>query len=108
MLRTITQLTATGLLLAVLLFGNGWSPFATGADHRSEASSVAAAPPPTATYVSELGPAVVRRPQHARLPASGAGAAIAGAPWSQIGGAGLALLGAALVHTALTLRPRAG
>ena len=106
MLRGLTYIVTIALLLAVLFASNGWGIFGGGADHVSQASSVVAAPAPTATYVSELGPAVMQPPrQPAGLPASGAGANDEGAPWSPIAGVGLALVGAALVHFALRLRP---
>ena len=90
-----------GLLLASLLLA---AP--GGLRHLSRASAVAA-PPPTATYVSELGPASVQPPRHApALPASGSGLGSAGLPWPKLAGLGLAISGALLVHLALTMRPR--
>lgn len=71
----------------------------------SETSAIAAPPLPTATYVSELGPASVRPPRYTvALPASGAGINRAGIAWPKFAGLALALGGALLVHASLTLR----
>ncbi len=88
-----------GILLASLLLA---SP---GAHRMSETSAIAAPPQPTATYVSELGPASVRPPRHTvALPASGASVDTAGIAWPKFAGLALAIGGALLVHASLTLR----
>ncbi len=105
MRRAATRARQAGLLLAVLLLVSGVGLLVLGADQVSETSSVAAAPKPTPTYVSELAPAVVLAPGELEgLPAAGAAAATP-SPWPKASGAGLALLGVFLVYGALTLRP---
>ena len=94
-----------GLLLAVLLVATGLGLFGPSSDAVSQTSAIAAAPQPTPTYISELAPAVMQPPREpAGLPSTGAGVPQA-VPWPKVAGLGLALLGALLVHAALTLRP---
>ncbi|MCH8993805.1 MAG: hypothetical protein IH959_02425 [Chloroflexi bacterium] len=103
--RPATRARQAGLLLAVLLLVAGAGLLVLGADQVSETSSVAAAPKPTPTYVSELAPAVVLAPGEPEgLPQTGA-AAGAATLWPKASGLGLALLGALLAYGALTLRP---
>ena len=105
MQRAATRVRQVGLLLAILLLISGVGLLVLGPDPVSEASSVAAAPEPTPTYVSELAPAVVLAPDEPEeLPPAGA-AAGAASLWPKAVGAGLALFGALLVYGALTLRP---
>ena len=105
MQRAATRASQAALLLAILLLISGVGLLVLGADPVSEASSVAAAPRPTPTYVSELAPAVVLAPSEPEgLPQTGA-AAGAATLWPKASGLGLALLGALLVYGALTLRP---
>ena len=100
--RTITIALIAGMLFAASLF----LAAPGGLRHLSQTSAVAA-PPATATYVSELGPSSVQPPRHAvTLPASGAGAGLAGLPWPKFAGLALAIGGALLIHGALTMRPR--
>ena len=100
--------TAAIALIAGLLLASLFLATPGGLRHLSRTSAVAA-PPPTATYVSELGPASVQPPRHAlALPASGSGLGSAGLPWPKFAGLGLAIGGALLVHLALTMRPRRG
>lgn len=102
--RAATRARQAGLLLAVLLLVAGAGLLVLGADQVSETSSVAAAPKPTPTYVSELAPAVVLAPGEPEgLPPAGAAAALS--PWPKASGVGLALLGVLLVYGALALRP---
>ena len=103
MQRAMTQAVPIGLFLTILLIANGLC--GSVSDPLSQISSVSAAPQPTATYVSELGPAVMLPPRQAmELPASGAGIGSV-LPWPKAAGLGLALLGSLLIHAALTLRP---
>jgi len=95
---------AVALVLAAISFGGGLGLTSLGAQPERE-SDAPATPPPTATYVSELAPAVMISPREpAALPASGVGVGPAAA-WPKAIGLGLALLGGLLVHTALTLQP---
>lgn len=106
MRRVVTLAGLVGLLLAVLLVGNGFDLFGSTADPAGQSSIISAAPQPTATYVSELAlAAMLPPPQPAGLPSSGAGIGAA-VPWPKAAGLGLALLGALLIHAALTLRPK--
>lgn len=109
-MRRIIRTAAFALLAGILLAASLWLAAPAGLHRMSETAAIAAPPPPTATYVSELGPASVQPPRHAvALPASGSGLDPAGLPWSQFAGLGLALAGALLLHVALTMRPsRAG
>lgn len=105
MRRAATRARQAGLLLTVLLLVSGVGLPVLGAHQVSETSSVAAAPKPTPTYVSELAPAVVLAPGEPEgLPPAGA-AVGAASPWPRASGLGLALLGVLLVYGALTLRP---
>ena len=100
--RTAAIALFAGILFAasLLLAARG------GAGHLSQTAAVAA-PPATATYVSELGPASVQPPRHRlALPASGSGAGGGWLPWPKVAGLGLAISGAFLIHLALTMRPR--
>lgn len=95
------------LVLAALFLATGWPFLSPASNAISETSAVTVAPDATATFVSELGPAVMvppRQPQE--LPSSGSAAAQAGSPWSNAAGAGLAVSGALLIYAALILRPR--
>jgi hypothetical protein len=106
-MRRITCTAALALLASILLAASLWLAAPGGMRHMSETSAVAAPPRPTATYVSELGPASVQSPRRAvALPASGSRLDSAGSPWSHFAGLGLALSGALLLHVALTMRPR--
>ena len=97
--------TAAIALFAGLLLGGLLLAAAGGLRHMSGVPA-AAAPPATATYVSELGPASVQPPRLApALPPSGSGARLTGLPWPRLAGLGLAIAGALLVHVALTMRP---
>ena len=99
--------TAAIALLAGIVLAASLLLASPGLQHTSETSAIAAPPQPTATYVSELGPASVRPPRPAvALPASGSGLETTSPPWSKFAGLGLAIAGALLVHAALTLRPR--
>lgn len=105
-MRRIIRTAAFALLAGILLATSLWLAAPAGPHQMSETAAVAAPPAPTATYVSELGPASVRPPRHAvALPVSGSGLDSAGIPWSQFAGLGLALAGALLLHVALTMRP---
>lgn len=102
--RTVIRVGLIGLIPAVLYVGNGFGLFGPTSDRATPTSVIAAAPQPTATYVSELGPAVMLPPRQAgELPSSGAGIG-ATAPWPTAAGLGLAFLGTLLIHRALTLR----
>ncbi len=71
----------------------------------SETSSVAAVPSPTATYVSDLGPASVHPPrQSIALPASGTGGTVAGIVWSKFVGIALVFAGTLMIQGAFSLR----
>ena len=107
MRRVVTLATLIGLLLAVLFVGNGFGLF-DSSHPLSQTSVISAAPQPTATYISELGPAVMLPPQHVgELPSSGAGIGAA-TPWPKTAGLALALVATLLIHAALTLRPKDG
>ncbi len=101
-LATIAAIT----FLAVIGVTVGASLAAGGSSHAlSETSSVAAAPLPTATYVSELGPVSVHPPrQSITLPASGSGSAVAGIAWSKFAGIALVIAGALMIQGALSPR----
>jgi hypothetical protein len=102
--QLVTRVAAAALVLAAVSFGGGLGLTTLGAQTERQ-SSASAVPPPTATYVSELAPAVMVPPrQPAALPASGAGASAA-TGWPKAAGLGLALLGVLFVHAALSLRP---
>ena len=103
MRRLVTCGGALALLLTLL--STGWGLFPAG--QPSNETSVLAAPPPTATYVSELAPAVMLPPRDepAALPSSGGGQGADG-PGLKLAGLGLGLLGLVLVHTARALRPK--
>ncbi len=104
MRRAVIRATATAVL-AVLLVGAGLDLIGSGSDQVSQTSAMSAAPPPTATYVSELGPATMLPPrQPTELPPAGAEAG-AEARWPRAAGLGLALLGCLLIHAATALRP---
>jgi hypothetical protein len=97
-------MTAT---LAALFVGLGIGLLGSTPDRVSQTSAVSAAPQPTPTYVSELGPATTRAPgQPAELPSTGTHLDAAGR-WPQAAGLGLALMGCLLLHAAVTLRPSA-
>ena len=99
-IRTVAIALLSGLLLAGSLL-------AGAAGGLSETAAVAAPPQPSATYVSELGPASVQPPRRApALPASGSGVDLAGLPWPKVAGLGLAICGALMIHAALAMRPR--
>jgi hypothetical protein len=103
--RAVTRAGPIALLLAILFVGSGFVLFDSTSHPVSQTSAISAAPQPTATYVSELGPAVMLPPrQVGELPSSGAGIGATN-PWPKAAGLGLALLGVLLIHTALTLRP---
>jgi hypothetical protein len=97
-IAAITLLAVVGLTVGLSLAG--------GSSHAlSETSSVAAAPLPTATYVSELGPVSVHPPrQSITLPASGTAGVVAGIAWSKFAGIALVIVGALMIHGALSLR----
>ena len=69
----------------------------------SSTSSALAAPEPTPTYVSELGPAVTLPPNAPELPLAGAGF-VAHAALPKALGLGVALLGALMMRAALAVR----
>jgi hypothetical protein len=104
--RVVTRAGPIGLFLAVLFVGNGFGLFGSTSGPVNQTAAISAAPQPTATYVSELGPAVMLPPrQVGELPSSGTGIG-ATTPWPKAAGLGLALLGSLLIHAALTLRPQ--
>ncbi len=106
-MRRISRTATFALVAGILLAASVWLAAPGGVRHMSETAAGAAPPRPTATYVSELGPASVQPPRHAvALPASGSGVDSAGIAWSQFAGLGLALGGALLLHVALTMRPQ--
>ena len=77
-------------------------------DVESPSTEAAQQAGPTPTHVSELAPAVMLPPREpAALPASGAERE-AGTPWPKATGIGLAVLGVALIYSALRLRPHEG
>src|SRR3990172_12639505 len=89
---------AVALVLAAISFGGGLG--LTGLFAQPERESAASAtPPPTATYVSELAPAVMISPREpAALPASGVGVGPA-AGWAPALRLGRALPGGPLRRT---------
>lgn len=106
MRRVVIRATVTAVL-AALFVGFGVGPLCSTPDRASQTSAVSAAPLPTPTYVSELGPATTRAPgQPAELPSTGTHPDAVGRR-PQAAGLGLALLGCLLVHAAVTLRPSA-
>lgn len=105
MKRTLTRAIWAGPLLTIVLAAAAFGNADPGSTYASATSSVFAEPGPTPTFVSELAPAVAIAPrQPAALPRSGVGAGPI-VPWPTATGAALALLGCALIYTALALRP---
>ncbi len=95
-----------GVLLAVLFVALVLALVGSTSRPIGQSSTVAAAPQPTATYISELAPAVVLPPRQAEiLPASGAGTG-GPSPWAKTAGLGVALLGCLLIQASLLLRER--
>jgi hypothetical protein len=104
MRRAAIRVSVT-VILAVLFVGAGLGLFGHTSDRINQSSAASAAPPPTATYVSELGPAIMLPPrQPVELPPAGAGDGAA-TLWPKAAGLGLAVVGCLLLHAAVTLRP---
>lgn len=86
-------------LVSVLLLAALQASAAGAAQPASEASAISTRPQPTATYVSELGTAVVLPPRPAHeLPSSGGGGAANGRAWPTAIGLTLAVLGMLLIQ----------
>jgi hypothetical protein len=93
------------VLIAILsaTLTHGVATQALAQEHLGDTSAIAREPEATPTYISELGPAVSRPPQHAEeLPNTGAGQS-PNIPLEKALGLGLALAGAALIFAALRL-----
>lgn len=100
-LATIAAIT----LVAVVGLTVGLSLAAGESSHAPSVASSVAAPLPTATYVSELGPVSVHPPrQSITLPASGTNGAVAGIARSKFAGIALMIAGALMIHSARSLR----
>jgi hypothetical protein len=100
-----TLAIAITLAFASALFAANASFAADDPVDLSETSSMQAAPVPTPTYVSELGPASVRPPRQAiELPLSGSQGAPRGIAWSKSAGIALLLAGVLMVQGGRFLR----
>lgn len=99
----IATITAISLLAAIFMALG--SVAGGGGSHALGDTSSAAAPVPTAAYVSELGATSVRAPRQAiDLPASGTSGAVTGIAWPKVAGIALVIAGALMIHGAVSLR----
>ena len=98
-MRLMPVALASLFVLAALQASPAWA-----GEPASEASAISTGPQPTATYVSELGPAVVLPPKPAgELPRSGGGDDTTRV-WPTAMGLTLAVLGVFLIHASRNLR----